>query len=327
MKIAIISDGNNELGMGHIYQSITLYNLLKDSNVPEEIFFITKSESHVVKLLKTTEGAVFQCKNDDEIFELLKEKQVSKVIFDKLDVSPNLALSIKKELKKKLIILTNLTEANKYADVTVLADIGSNFKNIYKIDKTNGKVEFFGPKYWLLRPEFYKYKKLTNEYNIENVLLIFGGADPCNYSTLVLNELLKSKFKLNITLILGSAFNNEKELNETLKLHEKSNSKVKIEKSVSNVAEKMFTSDLVFASPGLSFFESLVVGTPVIVFHQNSMQKDVYNGYIKTYGKNDVDKTELFLDSKNFISPNDPFIKEMEIGRGKDEIVLEILKN
>ncbi|WP_374032736.1 hypothetical protein [Bdellovibrio bacteriovorus] len=30
MKISIITDGNNNLGMGHVYQSVTLANLLKN---------------------------------------------------------------------------------------------------------------------------------------------------------------------------------------------------------------------------------------------------------------------------------------------------------
>ena len=329
MQIVIITDGNSTLGMGHVYQSLTLAEtLLQVKDINADITFITKSDKPIVDLIEKRGFKVICLQNDDLIFDKLKELNPDRIIFDKLDVSPDLAKNIKEKLGIKLIIFTNLTEANDYADVTVLADIGSDFENIYTTDSESGQVKFFGPKYWLLRPEFYQYQKDSNAANnpIKNIMLMFGGADPCNISSGVLNELLKMDAKFSITLVLGVAFQYHQELNRVITSNNSSLSSVKIVEKISNVGETIFNNDLVFASPGLSFFESLAVGTPIIGFHQNDLQRDVYKGFLETFDKKEIYKTKTLIESKSFIFPDDPYIKNMEIGKGKGKIIFEIIK-
>lgn len=328
MKIAIVTDGDNTLGMGHIYQSISLANAINQKKQNKaEIFFLTKSDEKVIEIITEGGYSVYQHPDDNSILNFLRHERPERIIFDKLDVAPDLARKIKKELNSKLIILTNLTEANSYADITVLADIGSNFKNIYKKDKVTGKAEFFGPKYWMLRPEFYEYKERERKHHesLNKLLLIFGGADSSNLSSAVLHELLQMDTMYSITLVLGAAFLHHKELDKVLKQNRSSKNTVNIVRNMKNVAESMYNSDLVIASPGLSFFEALAVGTPVIGFHQNELQRDTYIGLLTTFDKNEVSKLPFLLENKAFIFPTDPFITNMEIGEGKSEIIHEIL--
>src|SRR5450759_462046 len=143
--------------MGHVYQTITLSERLSEKTAGKaEIRFMTKSGDAVVNLLKKTGRAVSHYDNDDSIFDSLCEHKPDRVIIDKLDVAPELARRIAKELRAKLIILTNLTEANQYADVTVMAGMGSDFKNLRQ-KVGGGQVQLWGPKYWLIRPEFFGY--------------------------------------------------------------------------------------------------------------------------------------------------------------------------
>ena len=135
MKIAIITDGNNTLGMGHVYQSVTLAGeLSKKMDSQSKIFFITKSDHIVVGRLSETGFEVFQYPDDNMILNALVNQAPDRIIFDKLDVSPLLARQIKESIGCKLIIFTNLTMANQYADMTVLAGMGSNFKNVCEKD-------------------------------------------------------------------------------------------------------------------------------------------------------------------------------------------------
>ena len=329
MKIVIIADGNNQLGMGHIYQSLSLAELLKIKTGSQvDIFFYTKSEEYVCDLIRRRGFEVLKFTSDELLFDALKQKAPNRIIFDKLDVNPELAKQIKQQLTAKLIICTNLTSANDFADMTVLADIGSDFKNIRNQDKLSGKIEFFGPKFWLLRPEFYTYHSMNKvvSQSVESILLIFGGADPCNFSSKVVEQLLKIPHNYKITLVLGSAFGHKDFLNNLIKNYPTSKSELHIIENADNIAELMYNSDLVFASPGLSFFEALIIGTPVICFHQNDLQKEVYAGYFNTFGEEDINKISGMLLDRTFNFSTDPSIKNMEIGLGKDEIINEILK-
>lgn len=327
MKIAIITDGNNTLGMGHVYQSISLAGLLVQKKMlPNDIIFLTKSKENVLNLIKESGFVVNHFSNDDAIFITLKNENPDRIIFDKLDVSPKFALKIKKELTGKLIIFTNLTKANKYADITVLARIGSNYKNIVNKDNVN-KIEYVGPKFWLLRPEFYilKEKKKVLKDEIKEVMLIFGGSDPANLSSAVLNELLQLDPDFNILLVLGNAFEHNQVLNAVVSKNKSSGSKLTIVKNISNVGESMYKSDIVITSPGLSFFEALTIGTPVIVFHQNDQHMNEFDDILPTLSITDVHKLRSIINNKSFVYPDDPIIASLEIGDGKDEIINEIL--
>lgn len=329
MKIVIITDGNNSLGMGHVYQSICLANLLLTKGISKnDIYFITKSEDNVIKLISEAGFIVEHHIDDSSIFKTLKKNKPHRIIFDILNVSTELAKKIKLELNIKLIIFTNLTEANQYADITVLADIGSNFKNIYRTIEKTGQIQFFGPKYWLLRPAFYELKKKPKKLNsiTKDIMLIFGGADSSNITTAVVNTLMQIDSAFNITVVLGSAFIYNNILQEVINQNLKSKSNIHIVKNIKNVAEVMYANDLVLASPGLSFFEALAVGTPVLGFHQNDLQRDVYKNVFKTFDKTELFKISDIIRNQEFVFPNTPSIQAMEIAEGADEILWEILK-
>jgi spore coat polysaccharide biosynthesis predicted glycosyltransferase SpsG len=328
MKIAIITDGDNTIGMGHIYQSITLADeLSKQLYNRANIFFMTKSDQNVIAQISESSYNVYHYLGDNSIFNALKNEKPDRIVFDKINVAPVLAKRIKEKIDAKLIIFTNLTTANQYADVTILADIDSNFKNIYDKDEITGKVHFRGPKYWLLRSEFYEYNKKKKDplINVEKIMLIFGGADPSNITSIVLNELLHMNSTFTIIVALGAAFTHHEELNTTLTENHCTRSTVQIVENLRNVAETMHKNDVVFASPGLSFFEALSVGTPVLGFHQNKLQLDTYKRYLTTIDKNDLSKLSTIIKNKSFIFPDEPFVTSMEIGKGKEEIIREII--
>lgn len=324
MKIAYITDGNSELGLGHVYQSKTLAGyLLQNGGNTVEIMFITQSDPEIVSLITKDGFKAVRVENDDAVLLYLNNYQPNVIVFDKLDIKPSFAKAIKEQVSAKLCIFTCITDANNYADLSVLADMGSNFKNI--CERNNGKTVMRGTKYWIMRPDFYKYAKEIKKSNdvIKKITLIFGGADPQNYSKKVVEQLLKiDSFEIN--LIIGSAYPNEEDLREIVTLNG-SNSKVKLLKNVNNVAELMFNSDLVISSPGLSMFESLKVNTPVISFWQSELQRDVYGDYLKTYGPEEVSNVLDLIKIKDFIYPDDFFIKGLEIGCGLNDIIHEIL--
>lgn len=328
MKVAIVTDGDNTIGMGHIYQSLTLADALSEQlHNRANIFFMTKSSQNAIARISKSGYKVYRYPDDNSILNALTNEKPDRIIFDKINVAPALASSIKDTINAKLIIFTNLTTANQYADITILADIGSNFKNIYDKDQVTGKAHFWGPKYWLLRPEFYEYHKKKKEplIGVEKIMLIFGGADSSNLTSMVLNELLHMDSAFKIIVTLGSAFAHHEELDTILTGSRCTRSIVQIVENLTNVAETMHKSDVVFASPGLSFFEALSVGTPVLGFHHNELQRDTYKGYLTTVDKSELSKLSSMIENKSFIFPDDPFVTSMKIGKGKDEIIREIL--
>ena len=312
------------MGMGHVQQSISLArNLTSES----EITFLTKSDEAVAAKIEDNGFTSTRLKNDAEIFERLQFSAPDVVLFDKIDVSETLAREIRQSLPSGLVIFTNLTAANRYAHLAVTADIGSAFKNIRYVDKSTKTLHCFGPKYWILRPEFYEYKNLGKRINskTKRILLIFGGSDPSNLTTIALQKLIKSGRELSIDVILGSHYGFDDELKQIINAPECASADINVHRNVSNVAELMYKADLVLASPGLSAFEALCVGTPVIVVPHDSLQRDTYAGHMRMLERSDLDKLDHMIEISDFTLPTDDAICSMEIGEGIQELKAEIL--
>ena len=157
-------------------------------------------------------------------------------------------------------------------------------------------------------------------------MLIFGGSDPSNFSSAVLSEILKMTMSFQVSLVIGNGFLHMTELGLVIN-NIQSKSDVTVYQNILNVAEMMSLHDVVFASPGLSFFESLVIGTPVVGFHQNELQKEAYQDTFPTFGKEDVGSIPNTLEGKDFIYPNCNCVRVMAIGEGKDQIIQEVLSS
>jgi len=85
------------------------------------------------------------------------------VFIDKPDVDEALAERLKKCMRARLVIFSNLTGAGMHADIVVTADMltVSGLGNMRFRDEKTGTIYFYGPKYWILR-------KATNSKGRQN---------------------------------------------------------------------------------------------------------------------------------------------------------------
>lgn len=325
-KIVYIVDGGFKIGLGHVYQSIAFAKVLARL---AEVCFLTKSEENIVNKIKDAGFLTFRLSDDSEIFNFLKEDTLDIVIFDKIDVSEELAKRIKEESKIKLVIFTNLTDANRYAHIAVTAGIGSNFKNIRYVDEQTNTLYFYGPKYWIMRDEFHEIHRRKKDLPkiARNILVIFGGSDPANLTTMVVKELFRLPASYKIDVILGASFGHIDSLNQVLEEYKLANRAVKIHQDVSNVAELMYEADLVITSPGLSTFEALYVGTPILLLPQYLLQKETYEGYFKMIDPEDITSLLNNIVNMDFTYPDQEDIIQMNIADGAEELINVILED
>lgn len=319
LKVCFITDGGMHLGLGHVQQSITL---AREFASEADIFFLTKSDETVITKISENGFETTWHKNDADILSYLRVKNPDIVIFDKLDVAEELARDIKQTLCARLVIFTNLTGANKYADVAVTADIGSRFENVRFADEKTGTLYFYGPKYWVLRPEFYEYQRRGKAQvgKPNRVLLMFGGSDPANLTSVTLDQLLLLKRPFKIEVVLGSHYGHDDDMLRVIQRHGGMSANVTLYRNIPNVAELMYGADIVLASPGLSAFEALRVGTPVIVVPHDTLQRDTYQGFMRMLERDELWKLGGMLEDGDFTYPDDERIVRMEIGEGVQEL-------
>lgn len=317
-KICMVVDGGEKIGLGHLTQALSFATRLSSDS---KLQFVTKSDPSIISKIERSGFSVTRVKDDNELLQYLKLNEFNGVIFDRIDVPEWLAQQVRAETRAKLIIFTNITAANNYAHIAVVADYGSGLQNIRY---TKGGTQYFlGPKYWILRPEFYSFKKSPRRGEIaRNMLLIFGGSDPSNFSSKVASHLLRLNRPIHIDIIVGSHFRN---LNDIQRMLDAGEQKICLYQDVSNVAEMMFHADRVIASPGLSTFEALRIGSPVVVIPHDEIQKNAYKGILAMVEEENLDTLAEVLDLDQFSFPSDDAVKNMAIGEGVEVLKTEVL--
>jgi len=323
-KVVIITEGGLTIGLGHVYRTLAL---AKELSKLSEVNFLTTSGEVVLNKVKENGFKISKSKDENELKEQLNLDNPDVIIIDKLQVDENFAKHIKTNLKVRLIIFGNVSSANKYADVVINAIIGTNYKNKSHLDENTNTLYLEGPKYLVLRREFYEHK---NSYkfrdNLENILLIFGGSDQANLSSQVADKLLSINRDFRINIVLGPAFKFDNELNTVLKKHNVRRNKIRIYRNVNNISKLMQDTDLVFTSAGTAMFESFCIGASTIVFYQNSLQRNMFRNFIMTYDFNEITNLEGFIfDIYKDYYINKRKIDELSVGGGKEEIIDAIM--
>ena len=87
----------------------------------------------------------------------------------------------------------------------------------------------------------------------------------------------------------------------------------------------MYEADLAITAAGMSMFEALCVGTPVIVIPQDQLQRDTYQGVMQLLEVSEIARLPDMIESLDFTRPSDEMIAKMEIGDGVASLVDAIL--
>ena len=325
IRINIFTEGGLELGLGHIYRTLSLAKQLRKY---ANIKFLTTSGDIEINKIRENNFEVFRGENIAEIKNQLNSNKPQIVIIDKLDVEESFCRDIKQTFDPKIVIFGNISSANKSADIVINAAIGTDYRNKSYVDKNTNTLYFEGPKYLVLRDEFYEHK---NSYEFKNdlkrILLIFGGSDQANLTSRVLNKLLSRDYDFKIDVVLGVKFGFHSELSQVLDKHERKKEKVNIYKNVNNISELILNSDLIITSPGTTMFESFCIGAPTIAFYQNLYQKNVmFKNFPMAFDFNEIENFEGFIfDFYNNYYENKKKIDALEAGMGKEEIIKSIM--
>ena len=120
VNVAFITEGNFNVGMGHIYRSLTFAKELK-AETGAKIVILSKSSMQTLNKINKDNFTILQFKNDDEIVDYLKKSTIKVVIIDRVDLEQSFLKKIR-DSNTKLVIIDSLNKENdKYADIIINA--------------------------------------------------------------------------------------------------------------------------------------------------------------------------------------------------------------
>ncbi len=274
MKIAIRADGSTAIGMGHIYNSLAIADVLREKGA--EIYFITRDYAAAVQKLQERgyhvekiAAGLKEKDSFDKTINILDGKDTKFLITDLLVIHHDCSAELRKRGIKSVSfdILGNIAlQSDIIFNRTTLTKRFSNYKD-------NGYTQYYlGPKYVPLAKQYWGLKNKKREIReVKKVLVCLGGGDEFNLTTRVAKIL--DSFPVETTLVLGKAFQGELELHRAM---QEMRSKPIILKDIPNMAEIMLLHDLAVCAGGSVLYELAITGTPAMIIPMNDHQ--VENG-------------------------------------------------
>lgn len=259
-NIAFVTRGDFNIGMGHVYRSITLGSKLSNHNV---FYFCSKDGDLGIEKLKSLNHKVNIYENEEELIKQLKSKNINIVINDILDTE----FDYINRLKSEGYFVVNFEDTGDGA-----ADADLLFNALYEWSGQNKNARF-GYNYECLRDDVYLYPIKNNiKKDIKNILIGFGGTDINNATQFVLealNEILNDDKTIN--LVLGIGYKYEGQLLKAIgSMRIKNN--IIIHKDVPFISKLLYEADLIISGNGRMVYEAVSIGTPLIVCSQNERE-------------------------------------------------------
>lgn len=256
-RIIFRVDGYIELGMGHIYNCITLALAMID----HDVLLVTHegAEPGLAKIRETNlPYQTFQ--EDSELEEIIASYRPDIWVNDCLDTTEEYIRKLK-SLVPRVVTIEDLGSGINVADAVInaLYDEEEPRKNIYS-----------GYKYVCLRDEFQMEKPKLFSQEVKNVVIMFGGTDPSNLNRMVYDALMSQndRFKdICFFFITGIGYDNE--TNGVVTSPQKN---IFVYPNVPRVTKYLKEADLVIMGQGRSIFEAACMGVPAVVLSQNERE-------------------------------------------------------
>lgn len=295
MNIVFRVDSSTEIGSGHLMRCLTLANRLQKEKQCQITFISRKLKGDLNYLIEEQGYELFSLpKYAVEppltgyqrwlTVEISIDAQETKYILQKTDVVDYLIVDsyaldeewerIQRPFVKRIMVIDDL--ANRRHDCDILLD-----QNYYQDIETryNSLVPkhcklLLGPKYALLREEFYEERKhlRTRDGIIHRILVFFGGSDLTNETMKAVQAIVGTgREDIQVDVVVGDSNKRKEEVERFCQQHKN----MKYYCQVRNMAELMHKADLAIGAGGTTTWERCFLGLPSIVIAVADNQKQL----------------------------------------------------
>ena len=255
-KIVFNVVGSQEIGMGHIYRSLTLAH---EINNHEIIFVCKKEQSLVVEKIASKDYQVFTYESETEILNLKPDMVINDILNTEEDFIKKL-----KEKGVKVINFEDLGRGSKYADYTI--------NELYEKPKLKGDNYLWGSDYFFLRDEFDIAKPHVFQENINEILITFGGTDQNNLTLITLKNILPliKKEHIKVRIVCGSGYLYKKELEDIINEHK--DMSIHVTYATEVISRIMEKTQIAICSNGRTVYELADMNIPSIVISHHERE-------------------------------------------------------
>ncbi len=258
LNIVFRVDGDNKIGLGHIYRAATLANRIVFNH--NNIFLMDGIKRLGIKKVKGYNYPVVTFKGEEELFKKLEEIDPDIVINDILNTDKEYV----NKLKNKGYFVVNFEDIGEGSELANLV-INALYENTYPSEN-----HYYGYKYVCLRDEFYIFPPKQIEKKAKQILITFGGTDLNNLTLKTLKAIEKLNLKdISIKVILGLGYNQKEKLYNYVNSLGRKDFRIDVKENIRMMAKEIYNADIAITSNGRTIYEIVSIGTPCISISQN----------------------------------------------------------
>jgi spore coat polysaccharide biosynthesis predicted glycosyltransferase SpsG len=331
LKVAILTEGNNRLGFGHISRCNAIYDLFNKEKVMVKLFI----------------------NGDESIKTLIKGKEV--IMFNWIDQQKRI-LGILRDYDV-VFIDSYLSSFSFYEKISQIVPVPIYLDDTKRIEYPRGillnwvinaqllnypyrkdLVYLLGIEYAILRKNFWNTRKKKINKNIKTMLITLGGTDLRNLTPKLLKNLCENHPNIQKRVIIAKGFQNVEEIKE-----EKDDKTILIyNPDAAGMKKQMMKSDIAISGCGQTLLELAFLGVPTIgisisknqVFNALNWEKIGFLEFAGMWEQKNLfevilEKFNLLMDFNKRVEKRDNGIKTINLD-GKYKIMKSInnyLKN
>jgi spore coat polysaccharide biosynthesis predicted glycosyltransferase SpsG/CMP-N-acetylneuraminic acid synthetase len=258
-KILVRVDGSKLLGLGHIFNILTILNRLRQFDI---LIVMHNKRKMGFQKIKEYNFELNFFSNSSEFKKILNKYQPDIVFNDIL----NTEISYMKQLKNSGCFVVNFEDLGKGNS---LADLV--FNPIYY--GKSKKNHYYGNSFACVRDEFRFLPPHNLRKKVSHIVISFGGTDPTNKTYDILKILLKYPYySIKFTVILGFGYNFSKKLFSLINEMKKNGYNIDVVERSDYLANQFRNADFAITSNGRTVFELASLNVPCISIPVNSRE-------------------------------------------------------
>jgi UDP-2,4-diacetamido-2,4,6-trideoxy-beta-L-altropyranose hydrolase len=301
-EIIFRADGSTNIGLGHIYRSCALAQILNKSFATT---FVTRNPSVDLKniILSSVNNVVTieENKNIDDEIEILGKIAGKKdiVVLDGYSFTGDYQEKLKQITNAAIVCIDDIHTGFYHADA-LINHIGAISIDDYASRATT--AFFLGTDYALVNPVFLE-MTVRNHKN-KQLLVCLGGADPLNHTLEVIKSIPVDRFD-HTTVIIGEGYKHARELKEYC-----TGKKITIKQSLTPAEVAFVMSQCYYAilSPSTVSYEYLQAGGILYLYQIADNQQRVKDFYIENgialdfqdFAKSNINEDAMLVSQRKF---------------------------
>lgn len=264
-RILFRVDGSRVRGMGHVYRSLAVAEVLRENSRAEVAFLMSADHSEGIATVSKSgyPVRVFRSGGLETLIDSIQDFAPSVVIND----LPLVEETYLRALARLGTITINLVDT--LDDLEGVSRDAQFVISVMNEDRETPEGFYGGPAFAILRRHFQGRERGFRERPAK-ILLTFGGADPQAFTLKVARALAPLTQDLEVISLAGPAFPHTamfEALQRTI------GGKLPLVKGAEvQIADLMLDADLVLCSGGMSVYEIAALGTPGLVLAQNAKE-------------------------------------------------------